>query len=138
MLHQLHNAFGDVLSFLESADMPSSCTKLLEILHDSAKCRKLKMELAITVDSMEPFVKATYVLEGDGPLALVAYEHLSALYQTIRVEHYPNTYAIAKDLSGGDSAREDQLVRYAKACVEPAYSYFKAKFDNELECISRF
>ena len=28
------------------------------------------MELAITVDAMEPFVQDTYILEGDSPLAL--------------------------------------------------------------------
>jgi len=41
--------------FLESADIIApTCNKLLEILRDPAKCRKLKMELSITTDSMEP------------------------------------------------------------------------------------
>ena len=31
------------------------------------------------VDAMEPFVQATFSLEGDGPLALLAYEEI----------HYP-------------------------------------------------
>ena len=48
------------------------------------------MELAITVDTMEHFVKATYTLEGDGVLAVVAYEQLHALYSVISLEHYPN------------------------------------------------
>ena len=34
------------------------------------------MELAIPVDVGEVFVKATYNLEGDGPLALSTYEHI--------------------------------------------------------------
>ena len=34
------------------------------------------MELAVTVDAGKPFVQATYVLEGDGPLALQCYEVL--------------------------------------------------------------
>lgn len=34
------------------------------------------MEIALTVDCMDPFVKACYVLEGDGPVALTAYEHI--------------------------------------------------------------
>ena len=122
VIHQLHNAFGDVDSFLGSDNMPpATSSKLLEILHDTAKCRKLKMELAITVDAMEPFVKATYVLEGDGPLALVAYERLSTFFSVISTEYYPNVTADAKELSGGDPVREQQLVAYAKTCVQPAY-----------------
>ena len=134
VIHQVFKAFGDVTRFLESDHMPpATSSKLLDILNDSAKNRKLKIELAITVDAMEPFVKATYVLEGDGALALVTYEHLSALFSATSNEHYPNVNAIAKELSGGDAVREQQLVAYAKACVEPAYSYFRTKFNENLK-----
>ena len=68
------------------------------------------MELALTVDSKEPFVKSTYTLEGDGALALVAYEHISKLYSAISTEHYPNVNALAKTLSAGDATREQQLL----------------------------
>ena len=91
------------------------------------------MEIAITVDAMEPFVKATYALEGDGALALVAYERVSMLYSVISTEHYANMRAVVKKLSGSDPVHEQQLVAYAEACVEPAYSYFQAKFDNDLK-----
>ena len=37
----------------------------------------------MTVDGMEPFVNATYALEGDGVLSLVAYERISALHSYI-------------------------------------------------------
>ena len=37
------------------------------------------MELAISLDAGEPFVKATYQLEGDGPLVLSAYEEITVL-----------------------------------------------------------
>lgn len=50
----------------------------------------------MTVDSMEPFVKTTYVLEGDGPHVVVAYEHLMTLFQAISAEHYPNVAAVAQ------------------------------------------
>ena len=52
------------------------------------------MELAITVDVKQPFAKATYVLEEDGTVALVAYECVSTLYSVIS-DHYPNVDAIA-------------------------------------------
>ena len=41
---------------------------------DSQKLNHLKIELAVVVDWGAIFVKATYNLEGDGPLALMCYE----------------------------------------------------------------
>ncbi len=114
-------------------DLPRTTTgKLLDILDDQLKRRKMKFELAVTVDAMEPFTKAKYSLEGDGPLALVAYERLSVLYSHISLDHYPNVVAVAKHLSVGHSIREQQLIRYAKGCAVPAYSYFEEKFDKDL------
>jgi hypothetical protein len=40
----------------------------------------------MTVDGMEPFVKATYALEGDGVLSLVVYERISALQSHIVIQ----------------------------------------------------
>ena len=126
--------FGDIPTFLSSDGLlHATSSKFLEILNDSAKCRKLKIELAITIDVMEPFAKATYVLEGDGALALITYERVSMLYSVISMEHYPNINAIAKQLATGDAARERQLVGYAKACVQPAYQYFQSKFEKDLK-----
>ena len=134
VLHELHDSFGDVLRFLEGDNMPAATSNaLLLILHEPSQLRKLKMELAITIDAMEPFVKTTYILEGDGPLALVAYERLMALFQVITTEHYPNATALAKSISNGDCAREQQLLAYAKVCVVPAFTYFKSKFENDLK-----
>ena len=65
VINQLLTAFNDVVTFLANDDLPPATSgKLLEILNDPAKPRKLKMEIAITVDAMEAFVKATYKLEG--------------------------------------------------------------------------
>ena len=131
VIHQVHNSFGDVSSFLNRDDLPTtSSTKLVEILNDPPKCRKLKLELAITVDSMEPFVRTTYNLEGDGMLAMFAYQQISKLKSAVICEHYPNVNALAKHESGGNASHERQLLEYAKCCVKPAYEYFKAKFDD--------
>ncbi len=75
VIHQVHNSFGDVPVFLRNGELPPVTTgKMLKILDDQPTFRKLKMELAITIDAMEEFAKATYALEGDGPLALVGYQ----------------------------------------------------------------
>lgn len=40
---------------------------------------------------------------------------------------------LAKQLAGGCSSHEQQLNAYVRACVDPAYAYFLAKFDNDLK-----
>ena len=55
---------------------------------------------------MELSVKATTLLEGDGPLALTAYEEL------ISLEYYPNVAALAKQQSQGSYSQEQLLLTY--------------------------
>ena len=72
--------FSDVKKFLKRDDLPlATSTNLLQVLDYPAKTRKLKIEITTTVDAMEPFVKATYRLEGDGPFSLEAYQQLSII-----------------------------------------------------------
>ena len=112
---------------------PATSTKLLQVLDDPAKSRKLKIEIVTTVDVMEPFVKATYKLEGDGPLSLEAYQQLSILFASVSTQHYPNVAAVAKAEANGNVSHEQQLLDYSKACVQPAYDYFYLKFNNDLK-----
>ena len=102
---------------------------MLKMLNNVGTSRKLKVELAITVDGMMPFVQATYNLEGDGLLALTAYKEISTLLHFVESDHKPNVRAVARHESGGNVAHEQQLLRYAEVCVVPAFEYFKSKFD---------
>ena len=135
VLRQVHDCFGDVFSFItNSADMsPAYKSKLIVIISNPVKLGQLQMELAITIDVGEPFVKATYNLEGDGPLALTAYEHIRHLYFVASTVHYPNTAAVANKLSNGNPVLYQQLYDYALSCARPAYDYFRYKFDNDLK-----
>ena len=134
VLQQLHDAFGDAVTFLSNGELPKvTVTKMINILNNPATSRKLKVELAVTVDAMSIFVRTTYNLEGDGPLALVAYTSIRSLYAHIASLHFPNATAVAKQLAGGSSSHEQQLNAYARACIDPAYAYFQAKFDNDLK-----
>ena len=108
-------------------------TKFLQVLDDPAKTRKLKIKIATTVDAMEPFIKATYKLEGDGLLSLEAYQQLSILFASVSTQHYPNIAAVAKAEANGNASHEQQLLDYSKACVHPAYDYFYLKFNNDLK-----
>ena len=116
--------FSDVKKFLERDNLPPTSTKLLLVLNDPAKTRKLKMEIATTVDAMEPFVNTTYKLEGDGPLILEANLQLSILFAFVSTQYYPNVAAVAKAEANGNASHEQQLLDYSKACVQPAYNYF--------------
>ena len=131
VMRHLHDAFGDVPSFLECEDLPPSKTKLLEILNDPPKNRKLQIELAITVDVGEPLVKATYRLEGDGPLVFSAYEEIATLQAGISNAHYPNTNAVATKLCSGRAVLKQQLMDYADSCTKLAYEYFTCKFNGD-------
>ena len=124
----MHDVFGDVCT---NPEMPGTTTaKMKDILNNPANSRKLKIELVVTVD---PFIRATYYLEGDGPLSLSAYECVRSLYAHIGVRDFKNTNAIARQLAGGNLQHEQQLQAYASRYVDSAFDYFHAKFDNDLE-----
>ena len=59
------------------------------------------------MDIGEPFVKATYVLEGDGLLVFRAYSVLQALSEVAGRRYDPNVDAIAKELSGSPAEKAE-------------------------------
>lgn len=64
---QLLEQFGDVAGFLQTAKAENIDLKIVlqlqDILSDPQRLVNLKLELAVTVDVGEHFVKATYYLE---------------------------------------------------------------------------
>ena len=81
------------------------------------------VELGATIDAATPFVKATYNLEGDGPLALSCYEAISALNVAARQADYPNLKAVANNVAS-ENDMEEELIQYAKSCVQPGVTYY--------------
>ena len=77
-------------------------------------------------------MKATYTLEGGGPLVFKCFEVLSTLAAGIQVGHYPNVKAIVQTLAAGSPAQQQQLSDYAQACIKPGLQYFLDKFSQEL------
>ena len=132
-MKQVLELWGDVLTFLSqilSAKVsPKSCEKLQLLLLTNSN--NLQIELAAVVDAGEPFVKATYKLEGDGPLALECYEILGVVKAAIQVNHLPNTTAIAKKIASTGQT-EQFWMDYAKRCTQPAFDYFHSKFDVDV------
>ena len=135
VMKQLHDLFGDLEPFLDSnADIsPATRGKLLSMLKDPQQKPYLMVELAVTIDAAMPFVKATYNLEGDGPLALTCYEALSALNAAARQAHYPNLEAVASYLASGDADKEQELILYAKSCVQPGVAYYFQQLSTNMK-----
>jgi hypothetical protein len=110
---QILDMFGDVPGLINLCDVaPKSTKKIQQLLQSSSS--KLLLELAVTIDAEEIFVKSCYKLEGDGPLALECYEVICSINAAIQVCHLPNTTAVAKRLADS-SATEQSLVQYAKS-----------------------
>ena len=76
--------------------------KLLQIINDPQQLVLLKMQLAAAVDSMEPFVKATCNLKGDGPHSLRAYQELRTVEASIASAYYPDITALAYVFAGNN------------------------------------
>ena len=95
--------------------------------------KHLKLELASVIDWGEIFVKATYNLEGDGPLAFMCYEEVQRVIAAIRVAHTPiATEAVIRNISTQNSVQQPLRV-YAKKCVQPALDYFQHQLDSSLK-----
>ena len=87
----------------------------------------------LSVDVGKHFVKATYLLEGDGPLVFSCYEKLSAVSQFCQTPCFPNVRAIATAIAEEDPCQNvTALKRSTKACVEPAITWFLRKFNVDL------
>ena len=95
---QIMMQFGNIEPFLtENIDMePSSRPKLLAILTNPEKLEHVKLKHASVVEWGEVFVKATYNLEGDGPLAFPCYEEVQEVVEVVRVGRTPITEAVIR------------------------------------------
>ena len=94
----VYEYFGDVVPFLQENENLSPATRqqLLEIIDNPRDLQDLYLELAVIVDAGAHFVKATYYLEGDGPLIFSCYERLSAVTNAIGVANFSSNSAIAR------------------------------------------
>ena len=128
---QVHDLFGDISAFVNGGQIPEVTTrKLQDILNEQQKLALLKVELAITVDAMKPFVQSTYQLEGDGSRCLQAYQIVRKLEAEMRNLHFPNCSAVIRNIAYGNIALQRQSEAYAMACIQPAYDYFASKCLN--------
>ena len=78
-------------------------------------------------------MKATYVLDLDGPLVFACYEKLIVVSRYCQAPHLPNVRAIATAIAEEDHAQNVAVLeRRAKACDEPAITWFVRKLNVDL------
>jgi len=123
--------FGFIPDFLKDIQKRQLCKTtvrdLLAVLDDPLKRKTLQAELAIAVDGLDVFARATTVLEGDGPLALTTYDEIRSLEAAITTATYPNLNLVITSLKLTEA--EASLLRtQAKATVQPCFDYFRKKF----------
>ena len=81
----------------------------------------------------EPLVKATYALEGDGPLVFSCFERLQTVANACQVPHFRNVHAVAVVITAGDPTKNvAALEQEAKRSVEPGIQWFLRKFNSDL------
>ena len=94
-MNQVLTQFGDIEPFLEeNQDIAPRLTNHLGVLLKDQDRRKLLiMEHTAVIDADEPFIKATYILQGDGLLVFSAYNTLQALSTAAAQRNYPTVAA---------------------------------------------
>ncbi len=130
VIDQCLEYFGDIHPFVrDHPDVGARLhDRLMVLLDDDDFMKLLKLEMAIVVDLGVHFVKATYDLEGDGPLAVSAYQILQGVSHAIGQKHYPNFNAVLRsmDVTPKEAA---QLKKQVQAGVQEPVEYFLRKFN---------
>ena len=99
----------------------------------------IAVQLAVMIDAGQRLVSACYFLEGDGALALHAYDTIMELEEHCTNCQYPNTRALARHVVGmlpglspaNQQARVDALVQTHTALAQPAFMYWLQRINSE-------
>ena len=107
--------WGDVIKILDelkaaSINEAGSAVEAYQMLTDIHTVSKLRVELAAVVDGAQPFLKACYSLEGDGPLAFEVYGEIKKCEHFIGNPHFPNLSAICAELGGTQLPRSTECI----------------------------
>ena len=102
-------------------------------MSDMQQKATLQLELAAVVDIGVHFVKATYDLEGDGPLVLTCIDIVERVRIAVRSAYHPNIDAVAHNLSRGNHVLQQQYREYVISCLKPGISYFHSTLQHKLQ-----
>ena len=126
------------------ADERTQYRKLRKILlievagHDADRLFWTKFEMAISVDVTRLYHEACYNLEGDGALAMVAYDQVETVYDNLMTNmdsmSYPNLQSLIREKCETihdpvqKENKRSELVAYARDKMLQGYTYFMTHF----------
>ena len=126
--NQLLTAFGDVPDFLQNLGAcQANRDRLLAILNGPQRSVELWTQLAIVMDAASPFVRKTYLMDGDGDTVVDAYNNLQEIATATVLRHYPNARAMVKKIADGIEDRYTELIQQAERCIQPAVNFLSEK-----------
>ena len=142
------NNWHPLEQFLEQATFsPSVCLDRLRVYKADTRCwAMIRLQMACVIDAGLPFVAATYNLESDGPIVLVAgqvIDELLASAKAFRLTHAQQVISILVTANMQPQAPVEPVVtlspealreawsQVAEAVVRPALEYFLLKFERE-------
>ena len=116
IMKQLMVQYPEIEMFLKNNPdvAPASHAKLITFFQDKQKNAYLQLELAAIVDWGEHFVKATYNLEGDGPLVFQCYEMVDLLTTAVCQVTLPTQ-------------------AHPSNCIKPGLEYFNRQLETSLK-----
>ena len=143
VMNQIGTSWGDVEAFLHALHddnvSPQNTQGALELL--AGHRDTIRLQLAAIMDVGLPLCQSCYRLEGDGYLAVIAFDEINVLSSLLM--HHPlacaeavaskiaqERYPLAADMPQRHQLR-DNLMLEAQACVRPALAYLDDRFVSE-------
>ena len=120
--------------------------RLIQVIDDREMLARLHLELSVVVAVAKPLVEATYLLEGNGPLGLIAYDQVMRIKSFFELHKkeatWPGVRAALADYTTemaaivGDDANENDIHRTAVGLIQhivaPVEEYFLSRIFDHL------
>lgn len=124
----------------------SRINRMTKAVNDKRSCATLYLELSTVVAVAKPLVEATYLLEGNGPLALIAYDQVCRIKKffelhkdnaswpgvAVALAEYTSVIAVIEGEAADENAIRAASVEMVKKMVEPVEEYFLSRIFGHL------
>lgn len=96
--------------------------------------RKAALQVKFTAieDWKEPFIKGTYNLEGNGPLAVQCCEIVATVKASVHAANMPNVLTVAEKLFAGVPQSKQLMINHARECIQSGIDYFNRRLSRVL------
>jgi hypothetical protein len=141
------NLYTKVVAFITTAiqggvgDSGARINRLLNIVNNPKNYSNLVLELMCVVVVARPLVQSTYKLEGDGPVALIAFDEIERInyWFNTHMENlsFPTMLQVINEFEGVLLQYHDGSIEtfksYIRAMIEPVHLYFNSRINGMME-----